>query len=133
MATPLLVWTEKHRIGVEPLDYEHKNLFRAISELTDELDRHDDKDNINATLGEIHARMEAHFALEEKFMRDHKYADYLQHKAVHDKFMDEFVDEMVQFQNNEDALDSDELRNDIKQWIEEHVLTEDKKMSAATK
>lgn len=133
MTTPMLLWTDKHRTGVDALDYEHQNLFRVISELVDELDRHEDHDRIDAALGEIHARMSAHFALEEKFMRDRKYADYAAHKAEHDGFLDRFTDEMVRIQNDPDMLDSDELRGDLGRWIEDHVLSLDAKMSAATR
>ncbi|MBK8908504.1 MAG: hemerythrin family protein [Rhodospirillales bacterium] len=133
MTTPLLLWTDKHRIGIDPLDYEHQTLFRVISELVDELDRHEDHDRIDAALGEIHARMSAHFALEEKFMRDNKYADYAAHKAEHDEFLDRFTDEMVRIQNDPDVLDSAALRGDLGRWIEGHVLTLDTRMSAATR
>lgn len=133
MTTPLLLWTEKHRIGIDALDYEHQNLFRVISELVDDLDRGEDHDTIDAALGEIHARMSAHFALEEQFMRDHKYADYPAHKAEHDGFLDRFTDEMVRIQNDPDVLDSVALRGDLGRWIEGHVLSLDTRMSAATR
>ena len=76
-----LEWTEAFSIGIAPLDYEHRNLFSTLNRLHDELDRHEDADRIEDTLGEIHARMAAHFALEEKVMRENKYARYAEHKA----------------------------------------------------
>jgi hemerythrin len=133
MNPPLLEWREEHRIGVDYLDYEHQQLFRSISELADELDHHEDEEAINECLGDIHARMESHFALEEKFMREHKYADYADHKAKHDRFLDEICEVIAGFQRDSAALYGKSLRLQLKQWIEDHVLTDDKKMISAVR
>lgn len=131
MGKPLLEWEEIHRIGVDFLDFEHQNLFRSISELADELERGESDEDIEACLGEIHARMLAHFALEEKFMRDKKYVGIGDHKAKHDNFVDEFGDLMADFDSGDRAVFSDEVRQHLKQWIEDHVLEDDKRMISA--
>lgn len=92
-----LEWTEAFSIGIAPLDYEHRNLFSTLNRLHDELDRHEDADRIEDTLGEIHARMAAHFALEEKVMRENKYAHYAEHKAEHDALLDDLTEAMVRY------------------------------------
>ncbi len=133
MTTRRLEWTEKHRIGVDYLDYEHQKLFKTINLLTDELDRHVDKEEINACLGEIHARMTAHFALEEQYMREKRYGDYAAHKAEHDKFLDDFVDVMVRFENAPGDSESALLRGELMHWIDGHVLTSDKRLGAGAR
>jgi hemerythrin len=133
MTLPLLQWREEHRIGIDALDFEHQDLFRRIDELLDDFARREERAEIEACLGEIHARMAAHFALEEKFMRDRGYADYAEHRAQHDRFLDDFVVAMAEFENDPGACASETLEHDLKRWILDHVLTADKRMSAMTR
>ena len=133
MTPPLLQWREEHRIGIDALDFEHQELFRRINQLLDDFVRHEERAEIEACLGEIHARMAAHFALEEKFMRDKGYAHYAEHRAEHDRFLDDFVVAMAEFENDPAARASETLERDLKRWILNHVLTADKRMSAMTR
>ena len=131
MAATLLQWGEEHRIGVAALDFEHQALFKRISELDQELAQAQDVDRIEDLLGEIQARMSAHFALEEQFMREKKYAGYAEQKGENDCFLDKFG-EAVARTTADAGLDSrDLLREELRHWIVGHVLTSDKKMSAA--
>ena len=133
MKTPLLEWTEDHCIGIPVLDFEHRNLFAQINELLEEFESQDDKEKIEACLGEIHARMEAHFALEEKFMKDKSYLHFAEHKRDHDMMLDDLVDAITEYENAPDARPTDALQMKLKQWIIDHVNTSDKKMSAMAK
>lgn len=128
MTATFLEWTEAHRIGIDMLDYEHQDLFNRLNELHEELRRHDERDKIEACLGEIHARMAAHFALEEKFMREKKYANYLQHKAEHNELLEEFVEFMMRFARNPDLVYGEAEQQTLKRWVVEHVLTSDRRM-----
>ena len=131
MAMTLLRWGEEHRIGVEALDFEHQTLFRQISELDQELAEEQDPVRIEDLLGEIHARMSAHFALEEQFMREKKYAGYSEHKREHDRFLDEFGEAVARTSAHAEAGYRNEVREELRHWIVGHVLSSDKKMSAA--
>jgi hemerythrin len=133
MTPSQLEWTEEHRIGIESLDFEHRDLFNRINELLKDLASQHDKEEAEGCLGEIHARMEAHFAHEENFMREKKYPYYAEHKAEHDKFLDDFIDAMIRFENEPGFSDAQTLENDLKRWIVDHVMNSDKKMSLITK
>jgi hemerythrin len=133
MAPPLLQWREEHRIGIDALDFEHQDLFRRINELLDDFARHKERAESEACLGEIHARMAAHFALEEKFMLTEGYDQYAGHRAEHDRFLYDFVVAMAEFENDPGACASEALERDLKRWILDHALTADKRMSATTR
>ena len=60
-------------IGTEELDHEHWCLIEGINKLHRDLLEHVDVDRIKDTLGSIHARRQAHFALEEHVMVSHGY------------------------------------------------------------
>jgi hemerythrin len=133
MNQPLLEWTEEYRIGIRALDYEHQDLFVHINRLLEDFARHDDKAEIETCLGKIHKRLQAHFALEEQFMKEKKYPGYAEHKREHDRFLDDFVDAMIQFANDPGVPRSDALETEVKRWITSHVLDSDKAMSLMTK
>ena len=131
-AASLLEWTDACRIGIDMLDYEHQDLFARLNELHDELLRHEDREVVEACLGEIHARMAAHFALEEKFMRDKRYPDYEAHKAEHDDLLDEFIGFMMRFSHDPNLTYGQAEQLMLKRWVIDHVLTTDRRMSELT-
>lgn len=132
MTAPLLEWTQAYRIGIDMLDYEHQDLFARLNELHTELLKHDERGRIEACLGEIHARMAAHFALEEKFMQEKRYAQYPEHKAEHDQLLDEFGEFMIRFAQNPDLVYGAAEQLTLKRWVIEHMLTSDRRMSEVT-
>lgn len=132
MSETLLVWTAEHRLGVEMLDYEHQDLFARLNELNAELIRHDEREKIEACLGEIYARMEAHFALEERFMREHKFPGYAAHKTEHDQLLDEFMEFMMRFERDATLIYGQAEQATLKHWVVDHVLTSDLEMGRFT-
>lgn len=132
MNAAFLEWTEAHRIGIEMLDYEHQDLFARLNELHEELLRHDEREKIEDCLGEIHARLAAHFALEARFMREKKYVDYARHKAEHDELLDEFVEFMSRFVSDPDVFYGEAEQKTLQHWVLDHVVTSDRRMTAIT-
>ena len=128
MDSRTLVWKEEYSIGIPSLDYEHRNLFSTISRLHQTLKRHEDQPTIEDCLGEIHARMSAHFALEEKIMQERKYPDYMNHKREHDALLDVITEAMLRYENDPTPEHTTSLMEELTNWIINHVLTTDKKM-----
>lgn len=129
MGETFLEWTAVYRLGVEMLDYEHQDLFARLNELNAELLRHDEREKIEACLGEIYARMEAHFALEEQFMREHKFPGSAAHKTEHDQLLDEFMEFMMRFERDATLTYGPAEQATLKHWVVDHVLTSDLEMS----
>ena len=116
-------------IGIEELDHEHKVLIDDINRLHDELARHGQKSKIKNCLGDIYARMQAHFALEESVMVSHRYAHYADHKAEHERLLDEYAERMTKFDRAPNPKDRKALEDVLGGWIIDHILITDKKMS----
>ncbi len=131
MSNPLLAWKDEYLIGVDELDYEHKDLFDRVNELYDELARRGDKAKIEDCLEELYARLEAHFALEERFMRDNHSPDYARHKKEHDSFLDAMVEAVEDFHKRSDLGQTDTLMAEVKRWVVDHIVTSDKEMGRA--
>ena len=100
-----------------------------INKLHQELLEHVDLDRIEDTLGSIHARMQAHFALEEHVMVSHDYLHYPEHKAEHERLLDEYTEHMTKFEGAPNLVDKETIEDLLRQWIVDHILNSDKKMS----
>ena len=129
MTDTLFEWDESFLIGIEELDHEHKVLMDDIKTLHEELTRHDQKSEIEKCLGDIYARMQAHFALEEHVMKEHEYEYFDEHKREHDDLLDSFTEYMLQFLNDADVAASITVEGPLKHWVLNHIITSDKKMS----
>jgi hemerythrin len=129
MTATLFRWDDSFLIGIKELDHEHKVLIDNINRLHEELARHDEKSAIDKCLGDIYARMQAHFALEEHVMKEHGYKHFDEHKREHDELLDSYTEYMAQFLNDTGVSSSNTIEDKLKHWVINHIVTSDKKMS----
>ena len=129
MADTLVEWDDSFLIGIEELDYEHKALIDDINKLHEELTKHDEESQVENVLGSIDARMRAHFALEERFMKDHGYEFFDEHKREHDQLLDWYTEYMLLFLHDGGATSSDPIEDTLRYWVANHIINSDKKMS----
>lgn len=122
-------WDDSFLIGIEELDQEHKVLINDINKLHEELARHDEKSEIEKRLGDIYARLQAHFALEERVMKEHGYEFFDEHKREHDELLDSYTEYMLQFLNNTNFSSGNLIEDTLTHWIVNHIINSDKKMS----
>ncbi|MCK5433377.1 MAG: hypothetical protein KAJ03_11570, partial [Gammaproteobacteria bacterium] len=94
---PLFDWSDDYLIGIDELDYEHRDLINRLNELHGELAHHDEKGKIEDCLREIQVRVVAHFALEEHFMLENNFNNYAPHKEEHDNFLALIADLIEKF------------------------------------
>ena len=120
---------QRFLIGIKEIDYEHRRLIEDINTLHGELLEQVDRDRIEDTLGKIHARMQAHFALEEHVMVSCEYPHYPEHKAEHERLLDEYTERMTRFGENPNPGEQETIEDVLRQWIVDHILDSDKKMS----
>ncbi len=124
----LIEWREEFEVGIPSVDFEHREMIGLLNTLHDELGSDPSDQEVADFLGEIHARIGAHFALEEKVMRDLRYDAYLGHKADHNKLLDDLRDIM----DDQDAgaftqLDA-ALSDRLHAWFTDHFKTHDARL-----
>lgn len=120
----LMEWRDDFRIGIAEVDHEHREMIVLINALHEEALQGDSTEIIATALGEINARIGAHFALEEKNMTQLRYAGYAAHKADHEQLLDEIagiMDELYETGRYEAA----ELSARMSAWFGEHFRTHD--------
>lgn len=128
----LLQWKDEYKTGFAAVDYEHENLIRLINELYERITANCGADEVRRYLGEIDALIEAHFALEEKVMRDMSYDRYIPHKADHDHLLEQIRDIIEDAGNNGDAGFRSTLGERLSAWFGKHFATEDKYLHKRT-
>lgn len=128
MGEKLFAWSDTYLIGVKELDFEHKDLLDRLNELHLDILRGDEPAVIEACLGEVCTRVAAHFALEERYMRNTRFANYEQHKRQHDQFLDEIYDAVEMFNGGLESSYQEALETRLESWITNHILTSDKQL-----
>jgi hemerythrin len=120
----LITWRKEFETGIPEVDHEHRELVTLINRLSDDVIAGADKERVQAFLGEVFARIAAHFALEESVMRKHGYDEYEAHKAEHEDLLDEIRDIMDQAE----ASYAESLSAKVGDWFVGHFKTKDARL-----
>ena len=124
----LIEWRDEFAIGIPSVDYEHQGLIRLINGLHEKLSQSASRDTVVDFLGEIHALISAHFALEEKEMLEMGYTGIKDHKDDHERLLDEIRDIMDEVEDDRSDSYSEDLGRRLDLWFTEHFKTRDAKL-----
>lgn len=124
----LVQWKDKYRIGIASIDHEHQALIQLINDLYAHVQGSADKDAVAAFLGEVNAKISAHFALEEKIMRERGYDQYAEHKADHERLLDGIRDIMDGYDRGIYSAYDEALAAHLRDWFAEHFQTKDARL-----
>jgi hemerythrin-like metal-binding protein len=120
----LLEWRENFSIGIAEVDHEHRELIGLINSLHAALGTERAGERVEAFLGEIFADIAAHFALEERVMRERRYDALAEHKADHERLLDQLRD-MMDEQAEGAELDDAQFGGQLAEWFSGHFRTHD--------
>lgn len=123
----LIEWKEQYSLGVAEVDHEHRELIELINELYASLEQAHSDLAVADFLGELYARISAHFALEEKIMRDNRYDEYDDHKADHERLLDRIRDLMDDYEDGV-YVDVGQFGKHLDDWFTEHFRTRDARL-----
>lgn len=121
---PLLAWKTEYALGIPGVDNEHRELMDLINRLHAQLLEPGAGTSVMDFLGELFAKISSHFALEEKLMRDRRYADFPAHKADHERLLDEIRDLMDDYEDGE-YVDLERFAGALERWFSVHFSTHD--------
>ncbi len=123
----LIHWREEFSVGVDAVDHEHREMIELINELDDAMAKDAEHTDVIKSLGEIYARIAAHFALEEKIMRDARYSALEPHKQDHELLLDELTD-VIDSVDADGRYDRDDLSRTLDRWFSDHFRVHDAKL-----
>ena len=123
----LLQWKPEYSVGVASMDDEHREMIELINDTYAKLDSRSGADEVEACLGDIFSTISMHFALEEKIMRQAKYAEYQAHKEDHEDLLDQIRDLMDDFVADP-ATGAGVLARSLSDWFGGHFSSFDARL-----
>ena len=120
----LIEWRDEFKIGIEEVDFEHQELINLINESYHQAKQDGSTMAVLDSLGEIFSNISAHFALEEKVMRDLNYDQYDDHKEDHEDLLDSIRDIM----DDASKMDEEHFGQQLKEWFINHFSTKDARL-----
>ncbi len=124
----LIEWRNEFETGIAEVDHEHRELIALINELHEQIGADAPHNTVSDFLGEVFAKISAHFALEETVMRKHDYDQYAEHKADHEKLLDDLRDIMDEFDGGADTNYKAALGAAVRDWFVNHFKTKDARL-----
>lgn len=125
----LIEWKDDFKTGITALDYEHREMINLINRLYIDLAGDGSRENIVAFLGEVYARIAAHFALEEAVMRERRYDGLPLHKLDHERLLDEIRDLMDGYEGSgDDEVFRADFGGRLKAWFVDHFREQDARL-----
>ena len=130
MTASLVQWRDDFLIGIAELDDEHKDLVKSFNAYASALNEEKDVQEVRKILGSLYGRLEMHFALEERVMREFDYNEFDTHKAKHNALLNDFSEFIDNFRANPGLEYEEMVGTRIGDWIVSHILKDDKKMAS---
>jgi hemerythrin len=130
----LIQWTEEFAVGVPDVDADHRDLIDHVNTLYEELHRlesspYGEAVSIVDFLGELLALFGKHFDWEETVMQANSYRLYAEHRADHERLLDEICRTMYDYQDG--LLDDDAvMARMLSDWLTGHFRTHDAELHA---
>ncbi|NIM69421.1 MAG: bacteriohemerythrin [Xanthomonadales bacterium] len=123
----LLQWKPAYSLAIPAVDLEHREMIGLINECYERMGSDADTAAIERFLGEIHAGIAAHFALEEQLMLRSNYPEYGAHKEDHEDLLDQIRDFMDRFDEDREA-GLRLLQQRLADWFGRHFATFDARL-----
>ena len=123
----LIEWDDRFSVGVASVDHEHRELIVLVNATHDRLRQPGAEAAVPDFLGEIYARISAHFALEERLMQEKHYVQYPEHKADHERLLEEIRDMMDDYEDNH-FFNEPQFSEKLQAWFIGHFRTHDARL-----
>lgn len=116
---PFIPWSDRFETGIAAVDSEHREIIELINRLHAALMASDSEARVGGFLGDVFANISAHFALEEKIMRDASYDQFGAHKDDHEALLERIRDIMDKWED-EGYFEDEEFSSDLYNWFTIH-------------
>ncbi|HSD69797.1 MAG TPA: hemerythrin family protein [Woeseiaceae bacterium] len=123
----LIKWRDEFSVGDPAIDHEHRELIGLINQLYELMHSGGERERVVESLGEIYAQIAAHFALEERMMRESTYPALREHKTDHESLLDQLRDIMDRVEDD-GSYDEERMTRDLEGWFTEHFRTHDARL-----
>lgn len=127
-ATQFMAWNDSWLVGIREVDTQHKHLVSLLNQLHEAMGGSEGKTQLGGILSELVNYTKAHFAGEERLMRQHGYAEYNAHKQEHDRLTEQILKfEQTFLSDGATVSSSVEVLHFLRNWLQHHICGTDKK------
>lgn len=130
---PAIVWKDEYSVGVKVIDDQHKELFKRVNKLFDDVS----KGNVTTvleTLDFLNSYVTYHFSAEEQLMAKANYPEIESHKNEHEWFKSEILSIREQVHKNGLGVSLTlKLNKLLVSWLINHVTKTDVKFAPYVK
>ncbi|MCP4460296.1 MAG: hemerythrin family protein [Cytophagales bacterium] len=119
-------WEEKYNINISAIDNQHKKLAELINQLHESMLQGKGNKALGGIIVELVKYTKTHFSGEEVLFEKFNYPETEEHKAEHQRFVDEIQDIQSQLEKGKMGMPVHVFKF-LKSWLIDHILGSDKK------
>jgi hemerythrin-like metal-binding protein len=124
-------WIDTAGTGVAIFDAEHRELNEMVIDLYDAILSGASKDALDDLFGNLAHQATDHFAHEENYMRFSDYPESARHIEAHNRLTKALISvPVIEVQEGDRAARALELLRFLRDWLMEHILTDDRNLGA---
>lgn len=125
----LIDWNNSYSVNVKEIDDQHKKLIDLINKLYDEMKNGHGKEALSGVLKELVDYTKYHFQAEEKLLSKYNFPNFAAHKKEHEELTKK-VEEINEKIASGKMVISSSVLTFLKDWLNNHILVEDKGYSS---
>jgi hemerythrin len=113
-------------VAFEEMNTVHAEEAELLNRIESLLDANASEEDLSKTLETLFEHTRAHFANEERLMRETGFPPYAMHKAEHDRALNEFQLVMMDWRTKKDNnILREYIGSTVPQWLHQHIATMD--------
>jgi hemerythrin-like metal-binding protein len=127
-------WTESLSTGSYEIDAQHQRLFKQINSMMEACNRGRGRSEVTGALQFLEDYVSDHFGTEERWMAQHRYPAYAEHRAEHREFIAKVQELSSRVEEGETGIHTVIATNQLMvYWFLVHIRTVDVKLGAFLK
>ncbi|MCF6150211.1 MAG: bacteriohemerythrin [Candidatus Kuenenia sp.] len=123
---PIFYWRSEYSINIRKIDDHHQQMLEKANKLCEAIVAKKEAHILNASINFFIDFTLFHFAEEENLLKEHYYNDYESHRDKHQRLIEDVLKIKEQISNDGIEMNM-EVLDLFKDWIINHILTEDRK------
>ncbi len=127
----MFTWTEELEVGIETIDSQHREMFRAFNSLLREPGKMGSAvpEEVPWIIGFLEDYVANHFGMEELYMRRYNYPGYAQHKNEHNRFINRFYDLRDEVdEKGVNPATAEKIVSAVGDWLVDHIGKTDREL-----
>ena len=117
-------WDDKYDVGVRRFNEQHMQLLKILNDVYIAMNDKQDKYAIAQILNDLLKYAKEHLTEEEACLKANKYPDFINHKKLHENFINKFTQFCKDFKADKFSLHF-EIAVFLKNWITNHIMAVD--------